>query len=45
MINLSQRLVPYALSAAAVAVVGLAAYVFTRFVPLPHVWCCFSPPW
>ena len=31
------RLVPYLVSAAAVAVVGLAAYVLTRFVLLPHV--------
>ena len=31
------RLVPYLVSAASVAVVGIAAYVLTRFVPLPHV--------
>lgn len=31
------RLVPYLVSAAAVAVVGLAALALTRFVPLPHV--------
>jgi two-component system sensor histidine kinase KdpD len=31
------RVVPYLASAAAVAVVGLAAYALTRFVPLPHV--------
>jgi K+-sensing histidine kinase KdpD len=32
-----QRLLPYLVSTAAVAVVGLAAWVLTRFVPLPHV--------
>jgi two-component system sensor histidine kinase KdpD len=31
------RLAPYLVSAAAVAVVGLAALALTRFVPLPHV--------
>jgi two-component system sensor histidine kinase KdpD len=31
------RLVPYLVSAATVAVVGLAAHALTRFVPLPHV--------
>ncbi|HSA88364.1 MAG TPA: DUF4118 domain-containing protein [Burkholderiales bacterium] len=31
------RLVPYLVSAAAVAVVGLAALALTRLVPLPHV--------
>jgi two-component system, OmpR family, sensor histidine kinase KdpD len=31
------RVLPYLVSAGAVAVVGLAAYVLTRFVPLPHV--------
>ena len=31
------RLVPYLVSAAAVAVVGLAALALTRFFPLPHV--------
>ncbi len=31
------RLVPYVVSAAAVAVVGFAAHLLTRFVPLPHV--------
>jgi K+-sensing histidine kinase KdpD len=31
------RLLPYVVSAAAVAVVGLAAWALTRFVPLPHV--------
>lgn len=31
------RLVPYLVSAAAVVIVGLAAYVLTRFLPLPHV--------
>jgi two-component system sensor histidine kinase KdpD len=34
---LHKRLIPYLVSAAAVAVVGLAAHVLTRFVPLPHV--------
>lgn len=31
------RAVPYLVSAAAVAVVGLAGHLLTRFVPLPHV--------
>jgi len=31
------RWVPYLISAAAVAVVGLAAHVLTRLIPLPHV--------
>ena len=31
------RLLPYLASAAAVGIVGVAAYVLTRFVPLPHV--------
>ena len=31
------RLVPYLVSAASVAFVGVAAHVLTRFVPLPHV--------
>ena len=31
------RLVPYLITAAAVAVVGLGAHVLTRFVALPHV--------
>lgn len=31
------RFVPYLVSTAAVAIVGLAAYVLTHFVPLPHV--------
>src|SRR5688572_26747748 len=31
------RLLPYLVSAASVAAVGVAAYVLTRFVPLPHV--------
>ena len=31
------RLLPYVVSTASVAVVGLATYVLTRFVPLPHV--------
>ena len=35
--DLGLRLAPYVLSAASVAVVGLAAYALTRFVPLPHV--------
>ena len=30
-------MIPYLVSAASVAVVGLAAYALTRFVPLPHV--------
>jgi two-component system sensor histidine kinase KdpD len=34
---LHKRLIPYFAGGAAVAVVGLAAYVLTRFVPLPHV--------
>jgi two-component system sensor histidine kinase KdpD len=31
------RVVPYLVSAAAVAIVGLAAHVLTRLAPLPHV--------
>jgi two-component system sensor histidine kinase KdpD len=31
------RLTPYLVSAAVVAVIGLAAHALTRFVPLPHV--------
>ncbi len=31
------RAVPYLVSAAAVAIVGLAGHALTRFVPLPHV--------
>ena len=31
------RLLPYLVSAASVAVVGVAAWALTRFVPLPHV--------
>jgi two-component system, OmpR family, sensor histidine kinase KdpD len=31
------RLLPYVVSAASVAVVGVAAWALTRFVPLPHV--------